>query len=171
MSKETLTIEQLAPYLPYGLKIQTSHGLHVMNSEVDRFSDDPNISIRAVINNHDQYKPVLRNLSDLTKEIEHNGEKFVPILRIFHEAGIIHEFDVLEYINEKEKDYSPSKYGVNDRTLSFWYEPEYQLFMYEGDEEIPALHQYTLHTKLFEYHFDIFGILEKNLAIDLNTIQ
>lgn len=166
-----IKMEELCPYLPYRLKIQTAYGLHVMNSEVDRFSDDPNISIRAVINNPDQYKPVLRNLSDLTKEIEHNGEKFVPILRIFHEAGIIHNFESFEFITDKALDFRPCKYGVKDNELSFWYEPEYQLFMYEGDEEIPALHQYTLHTKLFEYHFDIFGILDKKLGIDLNTIQ
>lgn len=35
------------------------------------------ISIDTVIQ-YSTYKPILRPLSDLTKEIEHNGEKFVP---------------------------------------------------------------------------------------------
>lgn len=33
-------------------------------------------------NNSEYFKPICRNLSDLTKEIEHKGERFVPINRI-----------------------------------------------------------------------------------------
>ena len=36
---------------------------------------------------HDYYKPILRQLSDLTKPIEHNGEKFVPIEKIAYSYG------------------------------------------------------------------------------------
>ena len=39
------------------------------------------------VNFHFGIKPVLRDLSDLTKEIEHNGEKFVPIHRLLENSN------------------------------------------------------------------------------------
>lgn len=38
------------------------------------------------------YRPVLRPMSDLTKEITHRGEKFVP-LDVFNDRGHFIEFD------------------------------------------------------------------------------
>lgn len=38
------------------------------------------------------FKPGLRPLSDLTKEIEHNGKKFIPIKRIEELTGINDEY-------------------------------------------------------------------------------
>ncbi len=76
-----LELKNISPYLPYGLKVKLSDG---EIKEVVGLRDwigwcivyksqygEVNTPIRAI-------KPVLRSLSDLTKEIEHNGEKFVP---------------------------------------------------------------------------------------------
>ncbi|WP_262246969.1 hypothetical protein [Parapedobacter soli] len=61
-----LTIEHLAPYLPYGLEM-TSHGrMYHLNGFI----------IESAICVQD--KPILRPLSQLTQEIECNGQKFVP---------------------------------------------------------------------------------------------
>jgi hypothetical protein len=80
----------------------------------------------------------LLNLSDLTKEIEHNGEKFVPI-----------EF-LSQYPSLKLEDECKSIMSDN-RWLNHC--------------------SYFLVSYLFEWHFDVFGLIEDGLAIDLNTIN
>ena len=46
------------------------------------------------------YKPILHQLSDLTKEIEHKGEKFVPIMRIYGGEDYMKYDYTLEVINK-----------------------------------------------------------------------
>lgn len=82
----------------------------------------------------DQFKPILRPLSDLTKEIEVNGEKFVP------------------NYNSDFKYFTP-------------YELSYFI------ESIPNGLNYNQMQKLLEWHFDIFGLIDNGLAIDINTIK
>lgn len=64
-----LELKHIAPYLPYGLKYVHKNIIwdltHLDSTTKNR-----------------EYKPILRPLSDLTKEIEVNGEKFVPIEKI-----------------------------------------------------------------------------------------
>jgi len=62
--ENTLTLEHVSAYLPYGLKIKTKKGIETLER----------VSLKNQIYN---FKPILRPLSDLTKEIEHNGVKFV----------------------------------------------------------------------------------------------
>jgi hypothetical protein len=70
--KDQLTLEHLAPYLPYGLKILNGWG-DIKKLNYSYLDDENNGFINHV-------KPILRPLSDLTEEIEHNGVKFVPIV-------------------------------------------------------------------------------------------
>ena len=74
-----LEIKHLAPYLPYGLMIKV--GLATTAEMTLNKNDRELVDISWVLNN-DAYEPYLRHLSDLTKEIEHNGEKFVPIIEL-----------------------------------------------------------------------------------------
>lgn len=70
-----LTIEHLATYLPYGLKVLVEeYGIELVVGihGNDIITTEDNAHFSAI-------KPILRPLSDLTKEIEINGEKFVPI--------------------------------------------------------------------------------------------
>lgn len=126
-----LELKHLAPYLPYKLKIQNSKGfsVRVMGGMVN---DNKEVCIDAVFRM--QYKPILRPLSDLTKEIEINGRKFTPNLNPMFKIFIQWELDQFQA--------EPR----NNCTLS----------------------QYE---KLLEWHFDVFGLLPKNLAVDINTIK
>jgi len=82
---QQLTIKHLGRRLAYGLKFKGEQGtmiytltnLDFKHNSKNLYSDE--FGNECVLFNT---KPVLRNLSDLTKEIEHNGEKFVPIQRI-----------------------------------------------------------------------------------------
>ena len=71
-----LTIEHLAPYLPHELKFfPPSMGIRIIRQ----------LSVRKIIDAFgadwliESVKPVLRPLSDLTKEINHRGDVFVPV--------------------------------------------------------------------------------------------
>jgi len=87
----------------------------------------------------DGIKPILRPLSDLTKEIEVNGEKFVPM-------NFINELAFVNILGYSDFEDLIKPLGINE--CSFW-----QI------------------EKLSEWHFDVFGLIEKGLAIDFNTLN
>lgn len=149
-----LTIEHLAPYLPYGLNVQLkskkatrsgkklSNYIGVLHGVYQNYGDDISVVFREdeeIIDlNCDEIKPILRNLSDLTKEIEHNGEKFVPI-------------EVL--LENVHSDFKESlKHDIGNWRLKW--------------DTLP----YWVIQKLFEWHFDCFNLINNNLAIDINKI-
>ncbi len=68
--------------------------------------------------------PILHKLSDLTKVIEHNGEKFVPRNKFYG---------------------NPLDYKIRENS-------------------------YDVVQKLIEWHFDVYNLIDKNLAIDINTL-
>jgi hypothetical protein len=146
-----LTIKELAPYLPYGLKGIAQDGSNDGAIETIIGWQGSEITTNFDCIEMDSFKPLLRPLSDLTKPITHNGETFVPME--WFEIGDDNN-DSLEYDHGNIKLIrsleSLAKNGfVNDvKYLPF------------GVIE-----------KLLEWHFDIFSFLSNNLAIDLNTIQ
>lgn len=85
---------------------------------------------------------ILRPLSDLTNEIEHNGEKFVPVDIIFPEKEYKTPFDrkvAIEALKLQE-------------VIGF------------------SCTYFSIVQKLKEWNFDIDGLIEKKLAIDINTL-
>ncbi len=94
----------------------------------------------------EEFIPILHPLSDLTKEIEHNGEKFVPIVKI-KELFIDGTEDVLSQSIEA------IEYFIEN---NFFSRIEYLPFI--------------LIQKLIDWHFDIAGLIEIGEAIDVNTL-
>lgn len=103
-------------------------------------------------------KPILRPLSDLTKEIEHNGERFVPIVALLKEAHP-------QWIERHPEGW----YAEIDFKKDGWYAKAWFSFQ--------ATHDISIHTdflwnepqwkisRLFEWHFDVFDLHSKNLCI------
>lgn len=130
-----LTLEHLSAYLPYGLKMifEGKGGREITLSSITsqgRYGIVISGGTGPMWLNSCGFKPILRPLSDLTKEIEHNGERFVPI-------------DILGW-NSYE---NIIKKGICDSVG----------------------YQYMI--KLFEWHFDVFGLIDKGSAIDINTLK
>jgi len=135
-----LELKHLAGYLPYVLM-----GKEDGNESVDKLlgiygTGGHSLTLCCRVNNHntvdydctiDDFKPILRPLSDLTKEIEVDGVKFVPIDRI---AIYGSEYYLIEQI----------KIGMLE--VIVW-------------------------QMLLEWHFDIYGLIEADLAIDINTLN
>ena len=120
-----LELKHLVPYLqhhligisPSGNKFYLATSSNMLGKGIE------NRNIDTFLN--DEFKPILRPLSDLTKEIEVNGEKFVPIDRL--------------------EDFIDFELGYE--RVDYW--------------KIQ---------KMFEWHFDVFGLIKKGLAIDFNTL-
>jgi len=126
---EKLELKHLVGYLPYGLKIFVCD--NKWNMTIDDEMESGTICLCDVIEN--KHTPILRPLSDLTKEIEVNREKFVPVI----------EYDYLRF-----EEISTFKGSCN--AMKFIQARELEL--------------------LYEWHFDIHGLIEKELAIDINTL-
>lgn len=100
----------------------------------------------------DLYDPVLRPLTDITKEIEINGERFIPIEEILSDYR-----DDLELHAEFED-------GVlMDLTLTYE----------DGNEDYIQEDRYTFRDfeKLLSWHFDLFGLIESGQAINVNNLE
>lgn len=129
-----LELKHLAPYLPYNLKGISSSGTIFLLSTFSNMKGR-GIECRSIdMWMSNRFKPLLRPLSDLTRQIEHNGQKFVP-----HEKLHLSFSDVTNFLSE-------------DLWIGQWWD-------------------YEKVTKLLEWHFDIYGLIESGLAIDINTLD
>lgn len=141
---KTLELQYLAPYLPYRLKIRYGHNIVVMNT--GQGSSKNWIGIGAVIKRQGYQIispfPILRTLAYLNKEIEHNGESFTPIHRFYEMYG---------------GGYSS-------------FESYYDIHWIDFENPLKCL-QYVDVLKLFEWHFDVFGLIDAGLAININTLN
>src|SRR6478735_6118164 len=123
-----LELKHLAGYLPYGLKgISTEENLGIeIVKGYSIYGKNDTICLATNVDDIDLelFKPILRPLSDLTKEDLHI---FSVDFRIAIKSG--DKFYVEHYITLSEAEW------------------------------------------LYENHFDIYGLIKNNLAIDINTLN
>lgn len=76
---DKINLEQLAPYLPYGLLVKSKGGTVFRMSLTNNMkgSGVEDRTIDMILSNG--YTPLLRPLSQLSEEITHNGESFIPM--------------------------------------------------------------------------------------------
>lgn len=100
-------------------------------------------------------KPILHPISDLEKEIEVNGEKFIPIAWL--RVNICEEL-------------SYSKTGFSD--FETYKEKELHLSIYDiFSYELTLSEIVKIIEKLYEWHFDIHNLIEKDMAININNLK
>lgn len=129
--KEQLTLEHLAPYLPYNLQVRTQYTGGKINNPRDLTTSTIHSFIRC--NGRLTIIPLLHPLSQLAEEIEHKGKKLVPI----------------EWLEDMYD------------TLDLHKQCGYLL----KDERWVNQCDYMLICHLIEWHFDVFGLIEKGLAM------
>lgn len=142
---DKMALEHIAPYLPY--RIRANVGETERNITAVSL-DSPFVFVSSWKGSREKemvsiedIKPILRPLSDLTIEIEHNGERFSPKNRI----------DQYTQVGGDGK-----LYLLVDGAL--W-------------SCNPLSWDYYLVVKLISWHFDVFGLIGKGLAIDYNTVK
>jgi hypothetical protein len=77
-------------------------------------------------------------------------KEFKPILRPLSDL----ELDKYNFIYENETDYG---------SINAW------LYL-DTESKLKEKYSYEFWHLLFENHFDVFGLIEKNLAVDINTL-
>jgi len=157
-----LELKHLAPYFPYRLLVQTNRRLGSQKGQpltkwIGELIDlDSRQIIEHPIGIYDdrvgeidfsfkEIKPILRPLSDLTKEIVHNGEKFVPLEKLFGDEWKQREWEFMPYFVQHTFNCSNGK--VEPKFIPYW-----------------------IVEKLFEWHFNVFNLPE-HLWIDINTLK
>ncbi len=148
-----LKLEHIAPYLPYGLKMN-HEDLGLFDLTVHTLSQ---MSLPNGEYNFKTCKPILRPLSDLTKEIEINGEKFIPADRM----GNIGCMEV--------------EYKLREDTLYFFdSDDEEKIKHWDAftriDFEDMRFTEWHMMESMLSWHFDVFRLIPENLAIDINTL-
>ena len=157
-----LELKHLADYLPYGVKVTNIHILNIGNG-IGSLS-------HLLTTKNDQYKLILRPLSDLTKEIKVNEETFIPMVYLFMNFCKVH----------------PDKYSLDiGKTIIlmdvqhefnewyFVYHIKEKLFEFSNKRETAYrnLNQYEMFELLKSWHFDIFGLIDAGLAVDINSVK
>lgn len=155
---QKLELKHLASYLPHQLKGYTTDKQYTQSIEnktgeltqIDTIDESLVITTGSgyYICGIEEFKPILRTLTELTKEIEVNGEKFIPINKIKKEDSDFYLVEDDDYIIREKKPMGGWAGYMNTNSLPFW-----------------------LTNLLFEWHFDVFGLIEKGLAIDINTLD
>jgi len=140
-----LELKHLAGYLPYGLKIKTNNKVREMVCEKpDSMFSNEDLSHQVTIYQTIKgvgHKPILHPLSDFTKHCDDLG--FTPIEWLLENREVDAEYD---FIIALEDDWACAKDKIIFAPLSI------------------AL-------RLYEWHFDIHGLIPNGLAIDINTIK
>lgn len=174
-SEPKLELKHIVGYLPYGLQIEILNykqdHVGIQYSEVNGYYfiwDCLHLKYKggATGKNPSEFKLILRPLSDLIKEIEHNGETFVPIERIFSMYDSVHMNPKLIKFNDVEK--GENKGLETEYFFSSTVSPlTYRLVLKKDPKEWKSI----VCNKLHEWHFDIHSLIELGHAIDVNTIK
>ena len=174
-TKPMLTTVFLAPYLPYGLNCygrgevveSTQYTENPINKLLTITGMDANwVTVEGISITVDESimiedcMPILRPLTDIAKEIKINQDKFIPIYKLFeieykgtHHVELIREM----YFNVNYTFTCSSHYGtamecsVNTKNIQ--------------------MNNYWKIQKLLEWHFDIYGLIEKGLAISIHDVE
>lgn len=151
---ETLTLKELAPYLPFELKVIWCDGkidtINPLLSERNNVENEVSLQLAlfAFEKEHIDLKPILYPLDYLTKPITHNGETFVPIEKL---KNIYNSY--------------PDSYIEKLHFIDF--ENTVTLFGLEEDDSYEVAMPYSIYEKLFEWRFDVFKLINRGLAIPI----
>ena len=143
-----LTLEHIAPYLPYGVEVKTKDGIF----KVAGWVDDIGVCLDTILygaNAIPEYKLILRPLSDLSSYNERFEESWISRLNK----------ECIEFSNAD---------GI-------WLDSDLDFdLMYDRCEQ-PAYLSLEYASKCIDWliknHFDLFGLIEKGLAVDINSIE
>lgn len=173
-------IEHILPYFAYCLMVQVESvdGIEILPITAIQRKDGTDI---IQVSNTDYYpdaddnefniKLILRKM-DLQKSIIVDGEELIPIVEL---AKLAFPEDGDVWIIPKH----PKNCVINTNNSDYWF--EYDNGFQAGESEdftdrgilVPRriLNQLCLLKWLFKHKFDVFGHIEKGLAIDVDTLQ
>lgn len=146
-----LELKHIAPYIPYGVE-----GLFTLSSvaNIPKHKDEERIKLLTEDNIaffRRFCKLILRPLSDIHKEIVHNGKKVYPWREV--NKLLNGEYNA-DYNNIEVNEYGGLRINFGDQSSGYDLRESYEVVQL-----------------LLEWHFDINGLTEKGLAIDINELN
>lgn len=191
--KKSIPLKEIVGFLPYGLPARLSiQGLFNLDREYPNENDhklgvltdfyvcDGKIE-SAVIKATEKtsydveegdYDIFVRPLSDLTKEVTHNGETFVPIVELFKIAINVNypNFKVRE-LKIEDDFYCIVALDNKNQEIVFGFDNKDKSFgIFYENKTYSVFNQLELFDKLHEYLIDFRDWIKDGLAIDMNTI-
>lgn len=148
MENQKLELKHLSPYLPHGLKFRHFDD----EREIYQTCEIAYLGIDEVtlVSNQHEYtlntydvNPILRPMSDLTSQIKINDLTFTPMNKLWQD------------------DFWLTNQGIKDQAIDF----------INSSDKLDYCFPLSWWNLLFEWHFDVFGLIEKSLAIDINTLN
>lgn len=172
-----LTLQHIAPYLPYGLKCHNmgnhdDDGTPIVQEIIGLDQDGVLVSFEHE-DEHYSYCdtfPLLRLMSDLTKE---------EWLKVFRSCFSKEALEVMEQFNLdvylKPNSGTVWLYDV-DKGMSFIVPKDYFIAYSINSKSIGFTRGYCFDTlnffkELYKLHADIDGLIEKGLAIDISMLE
>jgi len=191
---EKLELKHLAPYLPYGLSFidiyEKKQGQKLLNGicgNVIYYNNEKDWTSIECIN------PILRPLCDLVKSIKISEVSFIPmeallkekqtyrdesgyeVVSIYKVVSVEHKFYDLSCrpTNHYQIDYLEEYTNTQSQIHRLIYDDSFSRFQHRlitPYEDQLGLSYKELDILLLQWHFDVFGLIDKGLAIDINTI-
>lgn len=150
-----IELKHLAPYLPFKLRLKREgyeKKYHMVSSSESAFYSDGVELNKVISDRYEVFKPIFYPLSSLTKEIEHNGGRFVPFDKLFEKNPRINNpiisMQAIGYVFDGQTNWISTVDGSIQKSCSWW-----------------------IVQKLFEWHFDVFGLIPAGLALDVETLK
>jgi len=153
-----LEVKHLKNYLGYNLKVESQFG----TGDLDYKGLKKEMTL---FNLHkidgEKWKPLLRPISHLIKPCLPNG--LTPLFEIANDLGFdVINSDSIETINGYQNDCFFVKIEMVNGENELWYFPEYPCIrLKNNDYGFPQLEVFE---KLFEWNFDVYGLIDEGLA-------
>ena len=169
-----LELKHLTPYFNHRLEVISNERFEnekALLTQINLGVDEDLVMIQSDTEEFDFFedklekvKPILRPLKDLANEIQIGEKSFYPLGSL-----LIQKYPKWFVENNGSAKYTHITVDFSGRFASAF-------LTYQATHEIQIDSKYINNTsylvfqKLLEWHFDVFGLIEKGLAIDINTL-
>lgn len=183
MKIEKLELKHLVPYLPFELIAEMlDYESDYVGLQYDRIVGveqwDRSGTLWSALTvgeskpSIERVKPLLNSLHCLIGGVNIDGKVLIPLYELAKMADYRFH-SLIEFIYEpKDNLYICSFFDEGKNKYSFCYVVDKKSFFIKTNNSeskyIYPANQYEMFTKLFEWHLDVFELIESNLAIDKN---
>jgi len=131
----------------------------------------------------DDFIPLLHPMSDIITEIEHKGERFVPMNRLIDMITQKGDKTVKSMVIEDTTaivEFEPWKHPKMEQAFENFFEVDldpnevmFSMVSETHDNTSFSLcgNEFKMFQQLYAWHFDVSGLIGKKLARDINTVK
>ena len=174
---DKIEVYQIMPYLPYKLKAMCEYNnkIGIINGvyAFDEY-EDIKLSMDSMDSEHIwMFKPILKPLSYLIQDYS-DGKTYLEYFCELCNLPFCENRYFSDDITRLEENGKYSIFDTNIRGYKYvsrisFDSKDLSFSTYHREESVNI--PYKLYQLLFEHHFDVFGWIEKGLAVDFNSLN